>query len=199
MSVMLSELFPIGAWLALFVVFFWAARSPRRVVAVRRSFLLENAPVSARDLWILRGLSLLCIVCATYATLATGRATFVLALVPVAFLLHLFIEARGRGLLARLAGRYWTVRLAAMAAWTIAVLAWRDGAQTLAVLLACAGAMMAVWPGSVGRFLANYATEETHVKWTRATGIAGCVMSFGVLVVLTWFAIGGLPSFHVGR
>ncbi len=189
MIAVFSELFPIASWLAMFVAFLWAARSPRQVVAMRRSFLLENAPMSTQDIWTLRALSLFCIACATYAGLATGHVTFVIALVPIAVLLHLFIEAMRHGLLARLAGRYWNVRLGAFAAWTMAILAWREGARALSFLLSIAGVAMAATPRSVAHFLANYAPEEKQVKWTRATGIAGCVMSIAVVVALTWLAI----------
>jgi hypothetical protein len=109
---------------------------------------------------------------------------FAFLFIPAALLLHGFIELMRRNVLSRLAGKYWSVRLSAVIAWAIAATQWREGNVPLAFLMSAMGLVVALWPGQVAHFLANYASEETQVKWARLSGIVGCVMSLVVIAVL---------------
>ncbi len=145
---------------------------------------MDDGPVSPSDIWILRGLSALCIGCATWASVVSGHPAFALCFVPAALLLHGFIELVRRNVFARLAGRYWTVRLGAVVTWGMAAAQWHEGAHSAALILSMVGLGIAIWPGPVAHFLVNYAKEETQVKWTRFSGIFGCVLSLVVIAAL---------------
>jgi len=188
---MMFKIFAVASRLAMFCAFLWAARSPRRWVALRRSFLMEDGPVSPGDIWILRGLAALCIGCASWASVVSGHPMFALCFVPVALLLHLFIELMRRNVLRRWAGRYWTVRLSAAVAWAMAAAEWKEGERWVALTLSVVGIGIALWPAPVADFLADYAREETQVKWTRLSGIVGCVMSLAVIAALLLMTGGG--------
>jgi hypothetical protein len=181
---MTPKTFAIAMWLGMFCAFLWAARAPRHVVAMRRAFLLEDAPVSSADIWILRALSAFCIGCATWAAVVSGHSWFALCFVPAAVVLHGFIELVRRNAFTRIAGRYWTVRLSAGGAWAIGAFEWHQGENGIALVAAALGLFIAIWPAPVAHFLANYAGEEAQVKWTRWSGIVGCVMAIAVVIVV---------------
>jgi len=181
---MTHKTFAIAMWLGMFCAFLWAARAPRHVVAMRRAFLLEDGPVSSVDIWILRALSVFCIGCTTRAAVVSGHPWFALWFVPAAVLLHGFIELARRNVFTRVAGRYWTVRLSAGAAWAMGAFEWHEGERGIALFAAALGLFIAIWPAPVAHLLANYAGEETQVKWTRWSGIAGCLMAIVVVIVV---------------
>jgi hypothetical protein len=179
---MMTKVFAIAMWMGMFCAFLWAARAPRHVVAMRRAFLLDDGPVSPTDIWILRALLAFCIVCATWAAVITGHPWFAFCFVPAALLLHGFIELVRSNVLTRVAGRYWTLRLSAGAAWAIGVFEWHEGEYRIAAFVAAIGLFIAIWPAPAAHFLADYAGEETQVKWTRWSGIFGCAMAIVVVI-----------------
>jgi hypothetical protein len=174
------EVFAVCSWLAMFLAFYWSARAPRKVVAMRRSLLLEDGPVSAGDVWIIRALGAFCIGRATWASVISGHAALAWWFVPAAIIFHGFIELMRYGVVARVAGRHWTVRLGAVVLWAMAAGQWQLGSHGAAWILAVFGLGIAIWPAPVARTLANYASEETQVRWTKWSGIVGCVISLAV-------------------
>jgi len=58
---------------------------------------------------------------------------------------------------------------------------WHLGSHAAAWILSAVGLGIALWPAPVARTLANYASEQTQVKWTKWSGIVGCVISLAVV------------------
>jgi len=175
------KVFAVGSWLAMFLAFLWSTLAPRKVVAMRRSLLLEDGPVSAGDVWILRALGAFCIGCAVWASVVSGHSALAWWFVPSAIILYGFIELMRRGVVARVAGRHWTVRLGAVVLWAMAAGQWYLGSHGAAWILSAVGLGIALWPAPVARTLANYASEQTQVEWTKWSGIVGCVISLAVV------------------
>src|SRR3954453_24186261 len=159
-------LFGVACWLVFFAAFLWAAFRPHRMVDLRRAFLLDETRISRDEIWIVRGSGALCIVCATWAALVSGHASFAWCIIPGALLVYVFIELVHRKVFERVAGKYWPVRLAAVVPWCMAAALWSWGNAPFVLGLLVIGCVYALWPGGVARFMADYASRETQVKWT---------------------------------
>ena len=186
---MIALLIGIGSWSAMFFAFWWSARSPEQVVAIRRSMLLDDVSVAVNDIWVLRALGAFTIACATWASVVSGHSSFAWIFVPAAIALHLFIEALRRNILQRVAGRFWLLRLTAVFAWALAFQMWRSGAIAMASVVTLVGVGVFLRPAPTAYFLANYAPVEKQVTIARYTGWIGCAMSVLVVTVLSWLVI----------
>jgi len=136
---MTHKTFAIAMWLGMFCAFLWAARAPRHVVAMRRAFLLEDGPVSSVDIWILRALSVFCIGCATGPRSSAASVVLRSGSSRRPVFLHGFIELARRNVFTHVAGRYWTVRLSAGAAWAMGAFEWHEGERGIALFAAALG------------------------------------------------------------
>jgi len=186
---MSALLIGIASWSAMFFAFWWSARSPEQVVAIRRSMLLDDVSVAVGDIWVLRALGAFTIACATWAGIVSGHSSFAWIFVPATILLHLFIEALRRNILRRIAGRFWLLRLTAVFALALSFQMWRMGATAMASVVTLAAVGIFLRPAPTAYIFANYAPVEKQVAIARYTGWIGCVMSVLVVTILSWLAI----------